>query len=146
MLEEKTLSALTEMMLEYAVDYLGVKHTKERLLMYAIEDKCTGREVGADDVYEKLLEDLVAIVKTHKMNQGHINDCENRMIRLVEFLKRELKKGTIPSEAVDTAVMIVDGTLPLEMKWNKLLKFADDNKGLWFDEFTSEEIAEILED
>ena len=146
MLEEKTLSDLTEMMLEYAVDYLGVKHTKERLLMCAIEDKCTGREVGADDVYEKLLKDLVAMVKTHKMNQEHINDRENRMIRLVEFLKRELKKGIIPSEAVDAAVIIVDGTLPLEMKWNKLLKFADDNKGLWFDESTSEEIAEILED
>lgn len=79
MLEEKTLFTLTEMMLEYVVDYLGVKHTKEGLLMNAIQDKCTGREVGADDVYEEVLETLVSIADAHKKDQENIgglnNDC-----------------------------------------------------------------------
>lgn len=145
MLEEKTLFALANMMLEYVVDYLGVDHTKEELLMYAIQDKCTGREVGADDVYEQLLKELVSIAKTHKRNQEYIDGCKNSMARLVKFLKREHKKGIVPAEAVDRAVEIVNCTLPLGMKWNKVLEFADKNKGILFDEFTSEEIAEMLE-
>ena len=146
MLDEKTLFALTEMMLEYVVDYLGVKHTKEELLMNAIQDKCRGYEVGADDVYEKLLETLVSIANAHKKDLENMDGYQRKMNILVDYLQGEHERGIIVAEAVDRAVEIVRSTLPIEMRWKRIKEFADANQGLLFDEVTSEEIAEILED